>query len=82
MEYRLLIELDVLHFVLSRPVAERRFLIRMFEVLASDPYRRGDLHERTADGQMAQVLVIGKYLITYWADHAVKELRIIRTEII
>jgi hypothetical protein len=79
-EYRLVLESNVLHFVLSRRLAERRFLIQTFDALATDPYRHGDFREATDEGRAMEVLLMGKFLITYWADHAVKELRIVRAE--
>ncbi|MBA3832660.1 MAG: hypothetical protein H0X34_12370 [Chthoniobacterales bacterium] len=80
--YRLVLESAVLHFVLARRLAERRFIIRTFDALAADPYRHGDYQEKTSAGREMEVILIGKYIITYWADHAVKELRIVRAEIV
>ena len=70
MVYRLILDIDVVHFVFARRPAERRLLIRVFEALAADPYRYGDFQERDAEQRLTEVLRVGKYLITYWADHA------------
>ena len=55
-------------------------MVRAFELLASDPYRPGDYREKDAEGRDMEVILVGKFLLTYWADHAVKELRIVRAE--
>ena len=44
------------------------------------PLRRGDLQERDAQGRENEILVAGHWIITYWPDHAVRELRIVRLE--
>ena len=82
MTYRFVLESAVLHFILSRRLAERRFLIRAFDLLAGDPYRRGDYQETSSENREMEVILIAKYILTYWADHAVKELRIVRVEIV
>jgi hypothetical protein len=44
------------------------------------PFRAGDLQERDAQGRVHEVLVVGEWLVTYWLDHAVRELRVVRLE--
>lgn len=62
----------------SRPV-QRRLAVLLDEV-KGEPFRPGDLQERDAQGRINEVLVVGDWLVTYWPDHAVRELRVVRLE--
>jgi len=60
-----------------RPVAKRRMIISQIERLANNPYTVGDFEVTDWSGRKNQVQVLHGFSITYWADHAVKELRIL-----
>jgi hypothetical protein len=59
--------------------AQRKLAVILDEVKAA-PFRPGDLQERDAQGRVHEVLVVGAWLVTYWPDHAVRELRVVRLE--
>ena len=65
-------------FRLSR--REQRRLAAACRQLAGHPFREGDYVTRDHLGRVLQNLLVDDWVITYWADHAVKELRI--TEIV
>jgi hypothetical protein len=50
---------------------------RLFEELAKDPYRAGDYSERDGIGRPVQVLITGRHGVCFWADHAVKEVKVV-----
>lgn len=50
--------------------------------LKSTPFRRGDLQKRDAIGRNHEILVDGDWLITFWCDHGVREIRIVRLELV
>ncbi len=54
----------------------------IFEFLARHPRTQGDFEERTSSGRIFQVKVFENLIVTYWADHAERELRIVRCEVI
>jgi hypothetical protein len=62
------------------PRAEQRRLAVILDDVKAAPFRRGDLQERDAQGRVHEVLVVGDWLVTYWPDHAVRELRVMRLE--
>ena len=67
-----------MHQILSlRPAAMRRMIISQIEKLADNPFAKGDFELTDAAGRINEVLVFSGYAITFWADHAVKELRIV-----
>lgn len=60
--------------------ADQRKLATILDQLKTTPFRRGDLQEPDATGRVNEVLVVGEWLVTYWPDHAARELRIVRLE--
>lgn len=51
------------------------------ESLGSDPWRIGDYSEKDETGRQVHIKIIRKYALTYWADHAVKEIKVTRVEL-
>ena len=60
--------------------ARRRKAMMVIEALVADPLLEPDLEERGPSGRRYSILLRENVLITYWVDHAVKELRILRVE--
>jgi len=56
---------------------ERDQLVKVFRTLAESPMEAGDFAETGASGRRVEVQRLGKWLISYWPDHAVKELRVV-----
>lgn len=75
--YSYAVDDSVLEFFSSSTKREREQLMRIFLALADDPFQKGDYVERSASGREVQVKRFGKWLITYWPDDPVTELRII-----
>ena len=77
--YKVLITVEVLR--LDRPSKrDRELILKFLEALADDPSRRGDYQERDDVGRPVQIKVVGKFALTYWADHAVKEVKVTKIE--
>lgn len=75
--------------VLSEPAAmtlatasrsDQRKLALILDNVKKTPFRQGDLQENDTQGRINEVIVAGDWLVTYWPDHAVRELRIVRLE--
>jgi hypothetical protein len=75
--YSYAVDDSVLEFFSSCTKREREQLMRVFAALLDDPLQKGDYVERTATGREVQVKRFGKWLVTYWPDDPVTELRII-----
>jgi hypothetical protein len=58
----------------SKPRGE---IIRFLESLSSDPFQKGDYQDRTPEGREVQVKVIGSHALLYWADHPVREVKVV-----
>jgi hypothetical protein len=50
---------------------------KTLESLSSDPFQKGDYQDRTPEGRDVQVKVIGAHALVYWADHPVREVKIV-----
>jgi hypothetical protein len=55
---------------------ERERVMKFIRSLADSPDTVGDFAEKDQAGRTIQVRVIGRYAITFWADHAVSEIKI------
>jgi hypothetical protein len=55
-------------------------LERLFSKLGAQPFSRGDYQERDSSGRTLEVLLQERWLITYWADHATKQVHVIDLE--
>lgn len=77
---RLVLEANAFQFVLNTARRDRLRLLDWFDRVALTPGIRGAYQEIDATGRTLEILVGGDRLVTCWADHAVKELRIVRVE--
>lgn len=79
-QYTVLVCKEVLE--LQRPPRKERDAILAFlRVLAGDPFRNGDFEDRDITGRCVQVKVIGRYALTYWADHPANEVKVTKIEL-
>ncbi len=77
--YAVFVHEDVLALLMRGP--DRGALILKFiQQIAADPYLVGDFKDSDDIGRPLEVKLVGSYAITYWADHAVKEIKIVNLE--
>jgi hypothetical protein len=62
------------------PARERQKLLSFLESLAADPFQKGDFEEVDEVGRAVQVRVIGLYALTFWADHPVSEVKVVKIQ--
>ena len=78
--YRVLVCIEILQ--LQKPSRrDRDLILRFLENLRGNPFGKGDYEERDEVERPVQIKVIGKYARTYWADHAVKEVKVTKIEL-
>lgn len=49
--------------------------------LSSTPFATPDFQEKSPAGRIYDVRCFDNIIVTYWVDHAVKEVRIVRLEV-
>jgi hypothetical protein len=74
--YRVFIAAEVIAFLRTCGRREQFLSTRLFEQLANDPFCAGDYVERDEIGRPIQVVIVGKYAVFFWADHPVKEVKV------
>ncbi|HEX4265459.1 MAG TPA: hypothetical protein VH597_14075 [Verrucomicrobiae bacterium] len=56
---------------------EREDLLKIFKALAESPYQTGEWRQKTKSGGELQVKRFGKWLVSFWLDDPVLEIRIV-----
>ena len=75
--YRVFVAKEIISQLRGCKLAERRLITRIFNELEDDPYRTGDYTDLDEIGRDIQVVVVGRYALYFWSEHAVKEVKFI-----
>ncbi|MDD5141228.1 MAG: hypothetical protein PHY43_13325 [Verrucomicrobiales bacterium] len=59
-----------------RSGVQREAVMKFIRSLADNPNSAGDFTEVDNARRTVQVKVVGRYAITFWADHAVSEIKV------
>jgi hypothetical protein len=59
---------------------ERKAFLELFDRLAANPFQESDWTADDSTGRTHYRLVVARHLVTYWADHAAREVRIVSLE--
>jgi hypothetical protein len=77
MEYRLLIDLDVLEILDGLRKPTRRRLLAHFQKIRSFPGNYVDYYEHDAVGRRVQISIVAGWAIHYWDDSADRQVKIL-----
>jgi hypothetical protein len=78
--WKLVFDEDAFHFIVSRRSDDRRRLLSALEELRNDPSRKPHYFTKDPTGRDLSVWGRKPFLVTYWLDPWVKELRVINIE--
>jgi hypothetical protein len=78
--WKLVLDEAAFQVFVSCRAPERRKLLSAFEQLRADPQRQPDYHTNDATGRTLSVWVDRPFLITYWLDAFVSEIRIVNIQ--
>jgi hypothetical protein len=56
--------------------SQRKMVMRFIGSLADNPFTAGDFSEKDNVGRTVQIKLVERYAVTFWADHAVCEIKI------
>ena len=59
-----------------RSGSPRKAVMDFIHSLATDPHTVGDFAERDEVGRAVYVKIVGRFALTFWADHAVSEVKV------
>ena len=74
--YRIFADIEVINTLRTIRLAQRKKIAEFFEDLKVSPETPGDYSEKADSGRQFQTKVIGKWAVTYWTDHPVKEVKV------
>ena len=66
--------------VVQLPIRQREKRADYFDQIAARPATKGDFVEYDSVGRPHEVKLVDDFLITFRADHAAREIRIVRVE--
>ena len=78
-DYRVLVSKELLRDPRPR-TRDRSHILDFIDSLAINPHQTGDYEEPDNDGRLVQIKIIGDFALTFWADHAVKEVKVTHFE--
>jgi len=78
--WKVVIDEAAFQFFVSSHASDRRKLLGAFVRLRSDPQRRPDYFSKDATGRTLSVWADRPFLITYWLDAIVSEIRIVNLQ--
>jgi len=67
-------------FLIRLRRSKQETLVGLLQKLADNPKQLGDYSVKDNTGRDIQFMLVGDYVIGFWADHAVKEFRIVNIE--
>jgi hypothetical protein len=74
--YEVFLRAEAILALHSIPVAARRRISSFIDLLSSDPALGGDYQITDPSGRIIEIKVIGSHAITFWTDHAAREIKI------
>ena len=77
LSYDLYVRHEIYELLRTLPSGIRRKIIAFMESLPADPFQAGESVATDREGRPCQVRIVGRYAIYFWADHAVKEVRVV-----
>jgi hypothetical protein len=78
LDYSAYVHADALDVLQRTSKAEASKAIRWIRQLCQHPFQRGDFTEKDPSGRELEVTVVGRLAVYHWADHAVREVKIVR----
>ena len=80
MPYQLFLHARAVDQLFPMRSQRRRLLMEFFERLARDPFLKGELNTKDHLNREAEVKLVAGRFVTYYADHATKEVQILSIE--
>lgn len=81
MNYRLLIDYEVIEFLEKLPRQEQRLLRNRLVAIRNDPQNFSDCTESDYTGRRVDINICGKYAVKFWQDHADQHIKILHVHL-
>jgi mRNA-degrading endonuclease RelE of RelBE toxin-antitoxin system len=77
MTYRVFLAREVVETLRKLPLRQRQELTKFIVSLEDSPFQQGDYTERDDVDRRIEISILSRYALCYWADHAVKEVKVV-----
>lgn len=78
--YRVSVDLEGIEFLRRARRRDQELIFQKPAQLEQDPFRSGDYPSHDTIGRVVQTLIVGRCAVTFWTDHAVCEVRVVKIE--
>ncbi len=75
--YRIFVRIEAAEALRTIRGIQRASLIAFIDSLSITPGKRGDYTERDETGRDLEIKVVASFAISYWPDHAAKEVKVV-----
>lgn len=76
--YELSLRMGVFEALSAHRGSHRRLLLDYLNRLQDDPFIPSDFTEKDGDGSYLEAKILGRFVIYYALDHAIKEVRVLK----
>ena len=75
--YAVYLRIEAAELLKSVATRNRRGIENFVDTLSGNPFKTGDYAETDAAGRPIQIKILGNFAVAFWADHAVKEIKVV-----
>ena len=75
--YAVYMRIEAAELLKSVATRNRRGIENFVDSLSGNPFKSGDYAETDAAGRPIQIKILGNFAVAFWADHAVKEIKVV-----
>ena len=75
--YAVYLRIEAAELLKSIAAWNRRGIENFVDSLSGNPFKTGDYTETDAVGRPIQIKILGNFAVAFWADHAVKEIKVV-----
>ena len=75
--YAVYLRIEAAELLKSIAAQHRREMENFIDSLAGNPFRTGDYAETDSVGRPIQIKILGNFAVAFWANHAVKEIKVV-----
>jgi len=76
-DYSLFLRAEAIEALKTTRGQQRRQISTFIDLLGTNPNMIGDYPEMDDNGRRLEIKVIGRFAITFWTDHAAKEIKVL-----
>jgi hypothetical protein len=75
--YAVYLRIEAAELLKSVAAQDRRRIENFVDSLSGNPFKTGDYTETDTTGRPIQIKILGNLALAFWADHAVKEIKVV-----